>query len=368
MLRRHIVAAIVASSGGSLVSEQSRSAERAASSSAQTAAERAAGIIPSNYDHAPGVVERYGATGDGLADDTAAWKAALSLGIDVSATPNRRYLLTAELDIPQDVTVNLQNSTLLPTATLTSNTQKYTNPNCFALTHSQFRLCNGRIDLSRTSGRGIHASTAIQRFLFENLSLTDAAGTAIELQDCYTGLFRNILVARAKGRSVLLHSTIGQTPVNSIWFDRLSIGGSSYQGNAVEIQGAAAVFFTNCDWQNNANGPASTELRIDSNAYAGSTHIIVENGYFEDGRNIGGNCIYVGDPASGSSAHVGIRVLGCYFQSSRQNIRVGTHVNDDCIIRDCCFNFVSGSAPTAIAVTGSPRPKVVDCTGSLPII
>lgn len=367
MLRRDIVAAIAASGGANLVSGKVYPAERIPSSSTSTTDERAAGIVPSNYDYMPGVVERYGAAGNGLIDDTAAWKAALSLGINVTATANSRYLLTDELNIPQDVTVDLQNSTLLPTATPASNQRARINPNCFALTHSRFRLCNGRIDLSRTSGRGIYAGTGIQRFLLENLSLTGATGAAIEMQDCYTGVFRNILVAGAAGRSVLLHSTTKQAPVNSLWFDRLSIGGSTYEGNAVELQGAAAVFFSNCDWQNNANSPTSTELRIDSNAYAGSTHIIIENSYFEDGRNIQGNCIYVGDPPPGSPAHVGIRVINCYFQSSRQNIRIGAQVNDDCIIRDCCFNAVAGGGSTAIAVTGSPRPKVIDCTGSLPI-
>lgn len=322
---------------------------------APTAAEGAAKIVPINTSYPEGVVERYGAMGDGTTDDTSAWSKALSININITTAPSRMYKITETLSIPQGITVDLNGSTLLPFGAVDG----------FTLEQSIFQLRNGVLDLTNTSGRGLYAPSAIQQFLIENIIIRNSTGTAVQMQDCYTGTLRNVRVETAAGRSVLLFSSIPGIPINSIWIERLSAAGSTYNGNVVEVQGASGVYFVNCDWQNNTGGPLSTDLRIDSTINAGITQVVVQSSYFEHGVGIAGSCVYLGDPGTGTNAHVGVRLVACYFQTSKQMVRIGQYVNDDCTLRDCCFMGASGGPSNAISVAGSPYPRIIECTGSL---
>jgi hypothetical protein len=71
----------------------------------RTAAEVAAGVTPLDYGYAPGVFERYGATGDGVTDDTLALQSAFKVGRTVKGTPGRSYLITDALYCSESDTV-----------------------------------------------------------------------------------------------------------------------------------------------------------------------------------------------------------------------------------------------------------------------
>jgi hypothetical protein len=75
---------------------------------ARTAAEISAGVTPSNYAFPAGNVRRYGATGNGSTDDTAAFTAAMSVSAvskqDVTV-PAGSYRITSELGFPDQYVI-----------------------------------------------------------------------------------------------------------------------------------------------------------------------------------------------------------------------------------------------------------------------
>lgn len=69
---------------------------------AQTAAELAAGVTPTNYGYPPGNVFRYGAKGDGVTDDTAAIQAAITALASTGGTcwfPPGTYKITSQVTV-----------------------------------------------------------------------------------------------------------------------------------------------------------------------------------------------------------------------------------------------------------------------------
>jgi hypothetical protein len=83
MDRRELSKALLASATGAPPIPQGVQAETGTSPFARTAAERAAGVIPTNYTHPPGDVRRYGAVPgntENTGDATDAFRAALNCG------------------------------------------------------------------------------------------------------------------------------------------------------------------------------------------------------------------------------------------------------------------------------------------------
>lgn len=70
----------------------------------RTAAEIAAGITPTDYGYAPGDVRRYGAVGDGVADDTVAWANCAAANAGRKFIPAGTYLVSSQTRVyPNDV-------------------------------------------------------------------------------------------------------------------------------------------------------------------------------------------------------------------------------------------------------------------------
>src|SRR6185437_8668536 len=59
-----------------------------------TVRERQSGIEPSDYGYAPGTLERYGAVGDGVADDTTALTRAIACNDSLTFSPGSTYAVT----------------------------------------------------------------------------------------------------------------------------------------------------------------------------------------------------------------------------------------------------------------------------------
>ena len=136
----------------------------------RTAAEIAAGVTPTNYGYAPGNVLRYGAIGDGVADDTAAFQSALSAaesatrtsgatGIVYLPAPKVRYTLASgNLSITSNVVIQGDGkwqSYLRYTGTGTAIAS------CGASANLEIYLSNFTLQLSGNNAVGIDATCAI---------------------------------------------------------------------------------------------------------------------------------------------------------------------------------------------------------------
>lgn len=87
----------------------------AAPSPAATALERAARVTVARDEFLPGDVRRYGASGDGTRDDSAAWRAAVSTGHRVlGGGPEHVYCLDAQVSLPRATIIDLQGATIKP--------------------------------------------------------------------------------------------------------------------------------------------------------------------------------------------------------------------------------------------------------------
>jgi hypothetical protein len=82
---------------------------------AATSLERAAGIGRVDPSYPPGDVRRYGAQGNGSADDSAAWCAAVSTGHRVlGGGPECRYAVHASVPITRSTVIDMQHATIKP--------------------------------------------------------------------------------------------------------------------------------------------------------------------------------------------------------------------------------------------------------------
>lgn len=82
---------------------------------AATALERAARVIVVRSDYLPGDVRRYGANGDGVSDDSAAWRAALATGHRVLGGGSEYvYSIAQQVPITRPTVIDLQGATVKP--------------------------------------------------------------------------------------------------------------------------------------------------------------------------------------------------------------------------------------------------------------
>lgn len=71
----------------------------------QTAAELAAAVTPSDYAYPPGDVRRYGATGDGVTDDAAAFVSAIAVGGRITGARADSYRVASGIVLAKDDTL-----------------------------------------------------------------------------------------------------------------------------------------------------------------------------------------------------------------------------------------------------------------------
>lgn len=94
MRRRDLTGLLVCSAVGSALAQaQARESPEGSSAApfALTSAERAAAVTPASYAYPPGTPERYGAVGDGIADDTGALVTAIRCNDVLTFSPARTY-------------------------------------------------------------------------------------------------------------------------------------------------------------------------------------------------------------------------------------------------------------------------------------
>lgn len=115
----------------------------------RTAAEQSASVTPTNYAYPPYNAKRYGATGDGSTDDTAALQSWLTASAGQAATiPSGTYKITARLNASSNTRINGEgrNTTLFSyagTSTITNGSMlKWDSATAFAIHNVGFRCTN----------------------------------------------------------------------------------------------------------------------------------------------------------------------------------------------------------------------------------
>jgi hypothetical protein len=117
MNRRHAITQALGLAGVDVIlgSPEAAAGSAAAAGPAVTPRERAAAVTVTNPEYNPGDVRRYGARGDGVADDSAAWRAALSTGHRVlGGSADLTYSLDSEVPVTRATAIDLQGAVLRP--------------------------------------------------------------------------------------------------------------------------------------------------------------------------------------------------------------------------------------------------------------
>lgn len=305
----------------------------------------------------PLCVEQYGAKGDNIQDDAPFIVAAIASGQSINGTRGRTYRINSGLTFSNRYQMfDLNGSTLAPNGTF--------NP-AINITQVDTGITNGEINGINHVGSIISNPSEIQHVEMDRLTIinSSAGNAAVLLKDVYTSNFHKIRITNHRGTAFQAYTSVSGQPINSMWFDHFDVSGGTSTADSIVLEGATAVHLMNVSCQNNATG--STDIRIKSTVNAGVTAVTVKDSYFETGINHTGNCIHIGDPSSGSNAHVHVKVDNTYFQVSKQPIRIGTIVNDDSTVSNCTFNNVTGSPTYAIVVSGSANPQIKNCSGSM---
>jgi hypothetical protein len=299
-------------------------------------------------------LEQFGAKGDGTSDDTAAVTKAIATGLNVSGRFSRTYRYTSGVMLTtQGQTIDLQGATLKPTGSGVG----------LGFSAAIITLRNFTMDCSGLTGFGLSAASATQRLVVEDVTLLNGANGLL-LTDCFTSWFVRFQTNFFSGQPVVVKSTIPGTATNSIWFLECSFNNNTTVGDVVHLEGGVGIWLDACNFQ--ANGATSNEIRVVSNSGIVSVHVSIENCYFED-FGATGNCIYLGDPASGTNLVASTRIRNNYFQSSKRPVVIGAFVANDVEISGNTFQYVVG---TGFAVV-TPANYVPNChsnAGSLPDI
>jgi hypothetical protein len=297
--------------------------------------------------------ELFGGIGDGNADDTLALSKAIATGKHVVAMPGRTYKTTSSITVSTpNQTLDFRNAKIKPMGSF----------DAFNITQSQVTIRQINVDAAALTGVVFKNSSAVQQLLFEHVHITNSSADAMQWRDIYLSWFRDVHVTAHRGTAFHAYSTIPGTPVNSLWLENCNFSDGRQRTNTVLLEGVSGIWINTSSFQNNVSG--STDIRIRSNGNAGVSGVTIKDSYFETAPNHTGNNIYIGDPEVGTIGHENVFVVGNYFQSSKQNIRVGKYVANSVALVDNAFVFVAGPAVNAIAVSGSPNPRVIRGFGS----
>lgn len=120
----------------------------------RSAGEISAGVTPTNYGYAPGVPDRYGAAGDGIADDTSELNSALSAnaGQVVILRSGKTYKITSQLTVPPDTDIMVEGGGSVTIDASSAN----------LATATALILCEG--SLGSTLGGGLASTVAVGAF------------------------------------------------------------------------------------------------------------------------------------------------------------------------------------------------------------
>ena len=337
MRRRDISRALFATAAGSTIVAQSAEAQTCtAPCYAQTAAEIAAGVTPTNYSYSSGNILRYGADPTGSTDSTMAFNQALSCNPSVYIPgTSQTYALSGTLNIQSNQAIYGDGDPSFLTCSNNAGNQFQANG------VSNFTIRNLRILVTGSGANTYIGAVSIlggsSNGLVENLDISGVSGCGVILDQvtlctvrgCHFHNFNNINNDTA---DIYLTSNATAGCTYCVIESNRCFGGGFY-GITLETQGAGSqpnlynIIQGNRIGQHQAYG---------INDYSGAANIdnftqILDN-YIE---NIQGNVI------TGNSG-AGIYVVG-----------TGGVVVANNTIRNCCVQTSSQSlAPAGIGVSG----------------
>lgn len=303
---------------------------------------------------APFNVVDYGAVGDGVTDDTAAFNAAMLAAANagggvVLAMPAKTHYIATTILMPTNVTFDLQNATLkgtgnssganilLRSAVLTSGSL-VANTSANVLTSA--KVCNGGFYNAK---QAMYMQSCIDGCAFENLTI-NACYNGIYANFCLYATFSNIMYRNAGGYGYQFDNNCNAITLKNLYA----------VGNAPSLLATGFVFsnkaytvnMLNCSTEYCSTGILATEVH----------QLAIDGHYFEE--------VGLGINMQNADRKVGVTVQNCYFSAVSvlmEGLTVDNIFWSQTNTRDS--NCVPGtlSLPTNTGYTGPVA--IATCTG-----
>ncbi len=227
----------------------------------QTSAESTAGVTPTNYEYEPGNVLRYGATGDGVTDDTTEIENAISSNSTIYV-PSGTYIVSSELVLTSSKTIYGDGA-----ASIIKNSG--TTVNVLAVTGRRNKVDNltlqgGNIGLAMRGSDASCVNNAISNlWLIDNQYGIDLDGFDNASKPCYWNFFNSIAIRDFYTSAIRLRkSSTGDTPNNN-WFE--SVQAKTSRAGALFgidlVDGRFQNAFVNCHVALTSSGTSCVKVR-----------------------------------------------------------------------------------------------------------
>lgn len=217
-------------------------------------------------------IKAYGAKGDGKSDDTAAIQAAFDRA-PVGTTlffPVGDYVVTRDLRMSADRRISIEGEGQDSLIRLLGAKLEVVG----APDMNMFRIERLRLYRHRAPGTALHINGSfregVSRFALRDLMVESQAGTAIEVEGAWVGMFDNIIARRSKlGWHFHRDAEAARTSGNG-----LTIMGGETQGNdnAMLIEAVAGLAITGHSVEYNDRGIATRDS---------ARHVGIDRSYFE---------------------------------------------------------------------------------------
>lgn len=243
MERRDIAFGLLAASSAAVVSQRAEAQSCTAPCYAQTAAEKAAGVTPSNTSYPPGNVLRYGAVGDGVTNSSTAFANAVSQAVQTGGAavyvPGGQFVTAIVLPTVINLRIHGDDpalSMLVAVNTTSDVISLAASAECPGLTIENLSLYGTLSGTASGSGNGIHIPTA-------------ATGGGWNCR------FANLVLAYFGNSGILDQHGLVSTTVENVQTKYCN-------GHAIDMVGASGLTFINCFATTGNPGAGKAGFRI----------------------------------------------------------------------------------------------------------
>ena len=196
--------------------------------------------------------QMYGAIGDGVADDTESIQRAISSGFEV-AIPEGKYKITKTLNVDKHFRISGRGDAVIDFAgeTLFNISSHYRNP---------FELSNIQINSNGNQVAKVSNGSWGASFLLDNVLITKAGDSCIELGGAFNAVFRNVIIEGNEspgGTVVKLGTNASSTAFSNLIYLESCVISANRNTNLIEVGNAMSVKAVNCTltgFKNAVNG------------------------------------------------------------------------------------------------------------------